>query len=144
MNKPYKIAAKAIIFDRDHVLILRKSEEERTRKETHGWDFPGGGLEPSEPLMDALSREVMEETGLQVKVIAPAYIYDEIQEEKHLIIVKFACDQPLGQVRLSAEHESYHWVPLADLDQGEFPDWMKEEIRRAYRVYTDFRGIERE
>jgi 8-oxo-dGTP diphosphatase len=30
------------------------------------------------------------------------------------------------------------------LDQGEFPDWMKEEIRRAYRVYTDFRGIERE
>ncbi len=34
----------------------------------------------------ALAREVMEETGLQVNVVAPAYIYDEIQEEKHLII----------------------------------------------------------
>ncbi|MFC7441274.1 NUDIX hydrolase [Laceyella putida] len=144
MNKPYKIAAKAIIFDQDRVLILRKSEEERTRKETHGWDFPGGGLEPCEPLMEALSREVMEETGLQVKVVAPAYVYDEIQDEKHLIIVKFACDQPQGQLKLSTEHESYHWVPLTRLDEGGFPDWMKEEIRRAYRVYTDFRGIERE
>lgn len=143
MKKPYKIAAKAIIFDQERVLILRKSEEERNVKDTHGWDFPGGGLEPSEPLMDALSREVMEETGLQVKVVAPAYIYDEIQEEKHLIIIKFACDQPVGELSLSAEHESYHWVHMDHLQESEFPEWMKEEIRRAYRVYTDFRGMSR-
>jgi 8-oxo-dGTP diphosphatase len=143
MNKPYKIAAKAIIFDRDRVLILRKSWEERSAKDSHGWDFPGGGLEPAEPLMDALAREVKEETGLSVKVVAPAYIYDEIQEEKHLIIIKFACDQPSGELVLSSEHESHLWIPMQDLDSGEFPEWMKEEIRRAYRVYTEFRGIVR-
>ncbi|MBA4492862.1 NUDIX domain-containing protein [Paenactinomyces guangxiensis] len=141
--KPYKIAAKAIIFDQDRVLILRKSAEERNAKDSHGWDFPGGGLEPSEPIMEALAREVMEETGLQVKVVAPAYIYDEIQEEKHLIIIKFACDQPVGELILSSEHESYHWVRLDQLQEGAFPDWMKEEIRRAYRIYTDFRGMGR-
>lgn len=143
MSKPYKIAAKAIIFNQDRVLILRKSEEERSAKDTHGWDFPGGGLEPAEPLMDALAREVMEETGLQVKVVAPAYIYDEIQEEKHLIIIKFACDQPTGELVLSPEHEKYYWVHMNELNDGEFPEWMKEEIRRAYRVYTDFRGVGR-
>jgi mutator protein MutT len=143
MNKPYKIAAKAIIFDQDRVLILRKSMQERIAKDTHGWDFPGGGLEPCEPLMDALAREVMEETGLQVKVVAPAYIYDEIQEEKHLIIIKFACDQPTGELVLSPEHESHYWVHMDDLSDGEFPEWMKEEIRRAYRIYTDFRGVNR-
>ncbi|WP_124728025.1 NUDIX hydrolase [Staphylospora marina] len=143
MNKPYKIAAKAIIFERDRVLILRKSREERSAKDSHGWDFPGGGLEPAEPLMDALAREVKEETGLSVKVVAPAYIYDEIQEEKHLIIIKFACDQPSGELVLSPEHESHLWVSMQDLDAGEFPEWMKEEIRRAYRVYTEFRGIDR-
>jgi 8-oxo-dGTP diphosphatase len=143
MNKPYKIAAKAIIFDGDRVLILRKSKEERLAKDTHGWDFPGGGLEPCEPLMDALAREVKEETGLTVKVVAPAYIYDEIQEEKHLIIIKFACDQPNGELVLSPEHENHFWVPMEELDKGEFPEWMKEEIRRAYRIYCDFRGIGR-
>lgn len=142
--KPYKIVAKAIIFDRhDRVLILRKSEAERIAKDTHGWDFPGGGLEPCEPILDALAREVFEETGLTVKVVAPAYIYDEIQEEKHLIILKFACDQPSGEFMLSSEHENHYWVPIDRLHEGEFPEWMKEEIRRAYRIYTDFRGMNR-
>lgn len=137
MNRPYKIAAKAIIFDNDHVLVLRKSLAERNAKDTHGWDFPGGGLEPAEPLMDALYREVLEETGLRIRVIGPAYIYDDIQEEKHLIIIKFACYQPSGDLRISAEHESYQWTPISELDQAQYPEWMKEEIRRAYRIFME-------
>ncbi|SFS65907.1 NUDIX hydrolase [Marininema halotolerans] len=137
MKKPYKIAAKAIIFNQDRVLVLRKSPAERSARDHHGWDFPGGGLEPSEPLMDALYREVKEETGLSVRVIGPAYIYDDLQEEKHLIIIKFACQQPQGQVRLSSEHESYQWTAMGDLSTSPYPEWMKEEIRRAYRIYME-------
>ncbi|WP_169713579.1 NUDIX hydrolase [Paludifilum halophilum] len=138
MQKPYKIAAKAILFDRNRVLVLRKSPEERSAKDSHGWDFPGGGLEPSEPLMDALYREVLEETGLQIRVIGPAYIYDDIQEEKHLIIVKFACHQPSGRLKLSAEHESYRWTPMEELSGAPYPEWMKEEIRRAHRIFVEY------
>lgn len=137
MKKPYKIAAKAIIFDGDRVLVLRKSKAERSAKDTHGWDFPGGGLEPSEPLMEALYREVQEETGLSIRVVGPAYIYDDLQEEKHLIIIKFACRQPVGEVKLSAEHDSYHWTRMDELDESPYPEWMKEEIRRAYRIYME-------
>ncbi|MDR6227472.1 NUDIX hydrolase [Desmospora profundinema] len=137
MKQPYKIAAKAIVFDGDRVLVLRKSPAERSARDSHGWDFPGGGLEPSEPLMDALYREVLEETGLHMKVIGPAYIYDDIQDEKHLIIIKFACHQPMGQIKLSAEHESYHWTRVSELNQSSYPEWMKEEIRRAYRIYME-------
>ncbi|GAA5344162.1 NUDIX hydrolase [Planifilum fimeticola] len=140
MQKPYKIAAKAIIFDGNRVLVLRKSPAERSARDNHGWDFPGGGLEPAEPLMDALAREVWEETGLEVRVIGPAYIYDEIQEEKHLIIIKFACHQPTGSLKLSKEHISYHWVSMDRLSDTPFPEWMKEEIRRAYRIYEEATG----
>lgn len=138
MIKPYKVVAKAIIFQQKKVLILRKSLKERMAKDSHGWDFPGGSLEPGELLMDGLVRELKEETGLTVKVVAPAYIYDEIQEEKHLLIIKFACHQPEGELILSDEHDSYIWVSLDELNQGVFPEWMKEEIRRAYRVYNEF------
>ncbi|SFI97912.1 NUDIX hydrolase [Thermoflavimicrobium dichotomicum] len=142
MNKPYKLVAKAIIFHENHVLVLRKSEEERIAKNSHGWDFPGGSLEPDELLLDGLARELAEEIGLTVKVIAPAYVYDEIQEEKHLVIIKFACDQPEGQLILSPEHEYYQWIPLEQLHETEIPEWMKDEIGRAYRIYKEFRTNE--
>lgn len=138
MTKPYKVVAKAIIFDQNRVLILRKSLQERIAKDSHGWDFPGGTLEPSELLMDGLARELREEVGLSVKVVAPAYIYDEVQEEKHLMIIKFACHQPSGFITISDEHDSYHWFSLDEIDQTPIPEWMKEEIRRAERVYKEF------
>lgn len=135
MHKPYKIAAKAIIFSDDRVLVLRKSQEERAAKNHHGWDFPGGGLEPNEPIMEALAREVWEETGLRVKVISPVYIYDEVQEEKHLIILKFVCHQPEGKLSLSREHESAHWFALKKIKGSALPEWMKEEVHRAWHLY---------
>lgn len=134
MKKPYKIAAKAIIFQRDRVLVLRKSETERLAKNHHGWDFPGGGLEPDEPIMEALAREVWEETGLRVKVISPVYIYDEVQEEKHLVILKFVCHHPEGELRLSSEHESAHWLRLEEISGSRIPEWMKDEVRRAWHL----------
>lgn len=141
MAKPYKIVVKAIIFDhQERVLIMRKSKEERMAKATHGYDFPGGGLEVDEPLIEGLNREVYEETGLQVEVIGPASVYDEIQKEKHLVIIKFACDQPKGEFVLSEEHDEYEWVPLDVLAQKQYPDWMKEEVQIAYRVYQQFRS----
>jgi 8-oxo-dGTP diphosphatase len=88
--------------------------------------------------MEGLAREVKEETGLGVRVIAPAYVYDEISEEKHLIIIKFACCWPVGHLELSEEHEAYRWVRMDNLANEPFPDWMKEEIRRAYAIYQMF------
>lgn len=138
MQKPYKIAAKAIIFDREgRVLVLRKSLEERGAKDHHGWDFPGGGLEPDEPIMDALAREVREETGLQVNVISPVYVYDEVQEEKHLVILKFVCHEPVGKLSLSSEHESAYWFRVEHLQKSELPEWMKDEVMRAWHLYQN-------
>lgn len=53
-------AVRAIIR-RDGKIALVKSEKE------HYYKFPGGGIEPGESHMDALAREVREETGLQIK-----------------------------------------------------------------------------
>jgi 8-oxo-dGTP diphosphatase len=142
VKKPIKIAPKAIIFDQNKVLILTRSKKERKDRHSHGWDFPGGSLEPGEQIMDALAREVKEETGLTIKVISPAYIYDEIMDEKHLVIMKFACCNPVGQIELSAEHEDYRWVEMKKLADEPFPEWMKEEMKRAYRMYQAYREEE--
>jgi 8-oxo-dGTP diphosphatase len=49
-----------LFVDAEDVLLIHQI----TPPEPDCWDLPGGGLEPSETLMEGLRREVREETGL--------------------------------------------------------------------------------
>ena len=64
----------AAVIENDHILMVRHSSPERTY-----WTLPGGGVEPGETHLQAVQREVLEETCLEVRVgrllfVAP-YIY---------------------------------------------------------------------
>ncbi len=48
--------------DEDRVLLVRN----RRRDGSHDWTTPGGVIEPGEAMLDGLTREVAEETGLVV------------------------------------------------------------------------------
>jgi len=55
----------AVIFDTDERICLVRRANEPARGK---WSFPGGRVEPDENAQDAIIREVMEETGLHVKI----------------------------------------------------------------------------
>lgn len=60
-------AAGGIVFDRSGRLLMIR----RGRPPGAGlWSIPGGKCQPDEPAADACVREVLEETGLAVEVIA--------------------------------------------------------------------------
>ena len=60
----YRVAVAAIIFDDKGRILLC----EHTYRKFHSWGLPGGGLEYRERPEDGVSREVREETGLEVQV----------------------------------------------------------------------------
>ncbi|WP_051055784.1 NUDIX domain-containing protein [Allocoleopsis franciscana] len=49
-----------LFIQSDTVLMIHKM----TGPEPDCWDLPGGGLQPGEPIIQALKREIREETGL--------------------------------------------------------------------------------
>ena len=90
-------AASAVVADDESRLLMAK------RTDNGLWTIPGGGMKPGETIADAAIREVKEETGIDVEVVALVGIYTNPQhvveysdgEVRQQFSVCFAC-RPVG------------------------------------------------
>ena len=97
------------------------------RKNAHGegaWSFPGGHLEFKESWGECARREVMEETGLQLKNVQFATATNDIfeKEGKHYITIIMLADYDSGEVQLREPDkcESWQWFSWKNLPQPLF------------------------
>jgi 8-oxo-dGTP pyrophosphatase MutT (NUDIX family) len=83
----------------------------------NGWlDFPGGRIDEGERnLVDALKREVREETSLEIEVGEPFATW--LGRENTVYIVGYRCRYVSGEVVLSHEHIDYQWVDASNFQE---------------------------
>ena len=89
------------------------------------WEFPGGKLEPLETLEACLKRELQEELGIQVEVLAPLAPVIHDYGSGSIQLNAFMCRIVAGAVQLT-EHKRYCWQPLPllltlDLAEADIP-----------------------
>jgi 8-oxo-dGTP diphosphatase len=85
----------------------------------HGmWEFPGGKIALDETPVDALSRELAEELGIEVTVCASfmnlRHEYDDYVVTIEFFIVSDWNSEPIGR-----EGQALRWVPRDRLDADE-------------------------
>lgn len=113
-----RVAMKAVIVRDGKVLLLREAAtyEEGTNIGRYG--MPGGRVNPGEPFMAGLSREVLEETGLTIKAERPVYVdewFPVIKGVPHHIVGTFIeCKVISGDITLSEEHDDYKWADATE------------------------------
>ena len=116
MDCKFFIAVKALLFYDGKFLLVKRSD--KARGEHHFWEFPGGRMEFGETPEDALTRELMEETGLSVKIICPLQTWNFYRgDDTQIVGVTFLCKATTDTVRLSNEHDAYAWVTHDELHQ---------------------------
>lgn len=119
-----KIRAVAILIKKDEVLLIhRKNEKEY-------FVFPGGGVEERETIEQAVIRELMEETTIEVKINKLLYrhIYDNDTEQYF-----YLCDYISGKPKLGENSEEK--VKMLEGKDFYKPLWIKIDELKNMLVY---------
>lgn len=132
-QRPILAVSAAIIRD-NRVLIVR-----RAKPPSEGfYTLPGGGVEAGESLHDAITREVMEETGIAIEPIAFAGYREAVRRDadgkvaRHFVIMAFACRWLAGEPRLNEELAEARWLEPAEIAGLKTTDGLAEIVAAAF------------
>jgi ADP-ribose pyrophosphatase YjhB (NUDIX family) len=127
------LAVSAAIMRDGKVLIVR-----RARPPARGlYTLPGGGVEVGETLMEAVAREVREETALEIEPVALAGYREAVvrdaegRVERHFVILPFASRWIAGEPVLNAELSEAMWLEPAGIAGLETTAGLAEIIANA-------------
>ncbi|WP_462315885.1 NUDIX domain-containing protein [Methanobrevibacter sp.] len=107
-------------FDGKYLLLKIRS---KSAHDAGRWEIPGGKVKKCEYFDNALKREYLEETGLEIdvdtllNVVRRDYTACKTNEEVKSIqlIMKVTCDS--DEVTISEEHDDYGWFSLDEVNE---------------------------
>lgn len=120
-NRTHRLAVNAYLLKDNRFLLLKRATP------PYIWAPPGGHLETDEDPERGLLREVREETGLEIEVLAVANTWFGLWRKQPLLAIDYLTRYRSGSVELSSEHSDYNWLTLNELVQGD-PVQLTPEI----------------
>jgi phosphoglycolate phosphatase-like HAD superfamily hydrolase/ADP-ribose pyrophosphatase YjhB (NUDIX family) len=113
VRRPVVTVGALIFNEHGEVLMVR------TRKWSNLWGIPGGKVRYGEACIDALERELKEETNLGVGDIRFVMVQDcigskEFHRDEHFLLLNYTC-RCVGspQVKLNDEAQEFRWVSVS-------------------------------
>jgi ADP-ribose pyrophosphatase YjhB (NUDIX family) len=131
-QRPYLAVSAAIVRD-GKVLVVRRARNPALSLYT----LPGGAVETGETLMQAVTREVREETALEIEPVALAGHREAIvrdaqgRVERHFVILCFAARWLSGEPVLNEELDDARWLDPAALSGLRTTEGLAEIVAAA-------------
>jgi 8-oxo-dGTP diphosphatase len=130
----FYVGIHGVIASRGRMLVLKRAPAMTYRPGC--WDLPGGHIALGESLEECLSREVKEETGLDV-AIERLLGLNAMVPEPYLQAI-YSCRLSVFQnVRLRPdEHVDHRWVTVDELASLELIPYLSAILKRGWLSYV--------
>jgi 8-oxo-dGTP diphosphatase len=141
-----------VIEDGRALLIRRGSEPLRGE-----WSIPGGTLELGESLEQGVVRELLEETGLEVRVVELIEVFDRIfdgdeaaaggvlpkkRPKYHYVIADYLCERIGGDAVAASDVTHVAFAREDQLDGYSLTETATRILRKAFAMDRSRRGVQ--
>lgn len=122
-----------VFNDRDEILLIRRGKPPHYGR----WMIPGGSLEWGESLEAAATREVREETGIEIEIEAFAAFVEAIAPdgaEYHFLIMDYVAHATGGSLQAGSDALEAAWVSASSLSELSLTQELLSVIEKARRI----------
>jgi ADP-ribose pyrophosphatase YjhB (NUDIX family) len=130
-----------VVIEDGRALLIRRGSEPLLGQ----WSIPGGMLELGESLQAGVARELLEETGLHVRVLDLIEVFDRIYAQEptpetpanqrprfHYVIVDYLCERISGEARAGSDVTDVAFAREDELEQYQLTETATRVLRRAF------------
>ena len=134
-TRPF-IGVGVVVLKEDLVLLIRRGKPPKAGE----WSLPGGSQHVGETVRETASREVREETGVEIRDLIFLEVIDAIIPDRegrvqcHYTLIDFVAQWESGEPNADDDAEHAVWVPLSSLPEIELWEKTREIIEKASRL----------
>lgn len=125
-----------LVFDRGNVLLVRRGSHPAKGY----WSIPGGKVAHGETLTAAVEREMLEETGLRVRVGPLVEIYERLPRrgaggmDAHFVVLDYLCEATGGLLRAGDDAEEAGWFAVSELSELHMTPGARPVVEKGYAM----------
>jgi 8-oxo-dGTP diphosphatase len=139
-----------VIIEQGRALLIRRGSEPLRGE----WSIPGGTLELGESLQDGVARELLEETGVEVRVLDLIEVFDRVFLENgtaevadgkhprfHFVIVDYLCERISGEPRAGSDVTDVAYAREEELAQFHLTETATRVLKKAFAMDRARQGL---
>jgi 8-oxo-dGTP diphosphatase len=140
-----------VVIDNGRALLIRRASEPLRGE----WSIPGGMLELGETLEQGVARELLEETGLQIRVLELIEVFERIvyapnggsagddgpeRPRFHYVIADYLCERVSGEHAAASDVTDVVFANEEDLDEFHLTETALRILHKAFAMDRVRRG----
>jgi 8-oxo-dGTP diphosphatase len=132
-----------VIIDHGCTLLIRRGNEPLLGQ----WSIPGGTLELGESLQQGVARELLEETGIEVRVLDLIEVFDRIYLQEgaatatgkrgprfHFVIADYLCERLSGEPRAGSDVTDVAFAREDELASFHLTETATRVLKKAFAM----------